>query len=606
MSAIGGILSLSGDNVKKSSLEVLCSSMNNRGSDTQNIWNNNCVGMVHKQLWTTLESQHEDQPLVDDFEDLVLTADARIDNRDEMLPLLNEYLKNKHIVTDADIILASYKEWNESCVDHLIGDFSFAIWDKKEEKLFCARDHLGIKPFNYIYTDEQFGFSSEINALILASGIEKKLNVSNAKSYIERYKIAPDATFFKQVKRLIPGHTLSLQRRKLIIQRYWFPELISINEFITLEDAAAKFHTLIEEATRVRLRNAYEVGCEVSGGLDSSTILTLALKHNPDVVPFASIYGDFDCDESEYIRAITEKLNVSPVISHSDQLDYKNSDSLTNYYVMANDWPGKCIVLDSIDEFRKAEQRNVRVMLTGHGGDQVSSGHPGRLTDYFRSGEFRRLYQEHKYVPFNKRIILSYFIYPFVPNWAKNKVKSLLGRRVSSNNFSYRLDLWMLNKKEIFHTRAQRGTLEWLYGDNNTFWMDINPYNVVAGCFDIEARHPFFDKRVVEFMLSLPQWLKNDGKKDKITLREAMKSYFPDIINKRKDKAEFTSILYHQLKEGLKEGKHCSVSFDSQTTVNLMKIQYNNKDDVNDIWKQICLSEWIKTNNLGTNHETKK
>ena len=606
MSAIGGIVSFSNDKVPIPSLERLCHSMKNRGSDTQNIWNCHGIGMVHKQLWTTAESQHENQPLADSSENFFLTADARIDNRDEIIPLLREHLKNKPIITDADIILSAYIEWQDQCVDYLIGDFSFAIWDKKEEKLFCARDHLGIKPFNYLHSDDGFYFSSEVNALIIASSIEKKINIKAAKSYIDNYKIAPDATFFKQVKRLVPGHTLSLQGRKLTIKRYWFPELIKINKSITLEDAVDKFHTLIEEATRVRLRSTYGVGCEISGGLDSSTILTLALKHKPDTVPFANTYGDYACDESKYIQAVTEQLNVTPIITRGDKLDYKNTDSLTNYYTMAHDWPGKCVILDSIEEFRKAKQHNVRVILTGQGGDHVSSGHPGRLTDYFRTCAFRRLYQEHKTESFNKRIILSYFIYPFVPHWIKNKVKSLLGKPVNRNNFSPNPFFSMLNKKEIEYSHAQRGTLDLLYGDNNTFWMDLNPYNTVAGCYDIEARHPFFDKRVVEFMLSLPQWLKNDGKNDKITLREAMKPYFPDIILKRKDKAEFTPILRHQLKQGLNnKGEHFSISFENKDIVKLNKSPYNDSD-VNDIWKRICLSEWIRFNKLGLNYEKNK
>lgn len=605
MSAIGGIVSLTGNNISKASLENMCLVMKNRGSDTQNIWNDNEVGMVHRQLWTTLESQHENQPLVATSQDLILTADARIDNRDELLPLLNNFFNNYSIITDADIILASYQEWQEHCVNYLIGDFSFAIWDTAAKKIFCARDHLGIKPFNYLHTKEGFYFSSEIKALFIASGQDKELNIANAQRHIEHYNIAPDATFLKQVKRLIPGHTLTLQGDKITIQRYWFPESIAINKSITLEEATTKFHTLINEATRVRLRSVYGIGCEISGGLDSSTILSLALKHT-DVIPFASTYESYPCDESEYIKAICKKLNVSPIITEGDKLDYKNTDNLTNFYGIASDWPGKCAFLECVDEFRKAEQHSVRVMLTGQGGDHVASGHPRRLTDYLRSGAIMRLYQEYKTYPFNKSTIISYFIAPFLPIWIKRRVKILLKKPDSASVSIPKPIFWSPKNELVQASHAQTGTLNWICGDNNIFWMDFNPYSTVGGHFDIESRHPFFDKRVVEFMLSLPQWLKNDGIQDKIVLREAMKHYFPESISKRNDKAEFTPIIKLQLQELLINNKHLSVIFNSKNDTIMKFIPYDNKSDVDEVWKQMCLSEWIRHNNLGVNNETKE
>ncbi len=596
---MGGIVTLDGNDVTVASLEKLCSAMKNRGSDTQNIWSGDGIGMVHKQLWTTLESKHENQPLIDDAAGLVLTADARIDNRDELLSLLGEHLNNRPIITDVDIILAAYKVWKECCVNYLIGDFSFAIWDKTEEKLFCARDHLGIKPFNYLESEKAFYFASEINALFISSGITKKLNILETQHFLESSKIARDATFFEQIKRLVPGHTLILQEGNVKIQRYWFPESILINKSISLEEAKSTFHSLIEEATRVRLRCAYGVGCEISGGLDSSTILSLAVKHKPDITAFASIYGDLVCDESEFIQAITEKLNVIPIITQADKLDYQDVDSLANYYKISPDWPGNLSFLENTDECRKAKKRDVRVILTGQGGDHVASGMPDRLTDYLRSGSFSRLFHEYKVNPFGLRTITSYFISPFLPLWVKKIARLLMGRPVNNPAFSPLAYCSSTNNKRNHVCYAQAKTLYYICGENNLQWMDINPHNATSGRFDIEFRHPFFDKRVVEFMLSLPSWLKTDGAKDKIVLREALKTYLPELIYKRDDKAEFTPIIELQLLASLRQQKYLSILLKGNSAI-VRAVRYNRKSSILGIWKDVCLAEWIKHNNFET------
>ena len=152
MSGICGIVRFDCELIKKEDIDKMLDAMKNRGNDTEGIWIDDNVGFGHKLLWTTPESLSENQPLISKDDNLVLTADVRIDNRGELFEKLNIDQKNTDIITDSDLILFSYQKWGEECAKYLRGDFAFIIWDKNYRKLFAARDHIGIKPFYYFMT----------------------------------------------------------------------------------------------------------------------------------------------------------------------------------------------------------------------------------------------------------------------------------------------------------------------------------------------------------------------------------------------------------------------------------------------------------------------
>src|SRR5690606_4902269 len=146
MGAIVGILRFDGVPVEAEQLASMLDAMPHRGSDNLSVWREGSVGVAQRMFWTTPESQTETLPLISDDGQLVLTADARIDNRDELFTALT-ITKPQGETADSELILAAYERWGESCVDHLLGDFAFALWDGRNKRIFCARDHFGAKPF---------------------------------------------------------------------------------------------------------------------------------------------------------------------------------------------------------------------------------------------------------------------------------------------------------------------------------------------------------------------------------------------------------------------------------------------------------------------------
>src|SRR6267142_1308347 len=165
MSAIVGFYGRDGQPVDRADLERMTASLAHRGPDAAGVWNNGPVGLGHRMLWTTPESLHEQLPLTSKSGDLVITADARIDNRDELITALGLAHWAHGEIPDSELILRAYEQWGEDSPKRLLGDFAFAIWDERRQTLFCARDHCGVKPFYYYQSARALLFASEIKAL---------------------------------------------------------------------------------------------------------------------------------------------------------------------------------------------------------------------------------------------------------------------------------------------------------------------------------------------------------------------------------------------------------------------------------------------------------
>src|SRR4028118_649697 len=164
MSAIAGIYYLDGRPVDCADLGRMVDTLAHRGPDGADVWCEESVGLGHRMLWTTPESLLEKLPLVDQTGNLVITADARIDNRDELIEVLGLTDHPAEKITDSQLILAAYERWGDRCPEYLLGDFAFAIWDRRQQQLFCARDHMGVKPFYYYHSDRLLVFASEIRS----------------------------------------------------------------------------------------------------------------------------------------------------------------------------------------------------------------------------------------------------------------------------------------------------------------------------------------------------------------------------------------------------------------------------------------------------------
>lgn len=376
MSAIVGTYWLDGRPSGDAALRRMLATMPHRGPDGCDVWHEGPVGLGHAMLHTTPESLHETLPLTNAAGTLAITADARIDNRAELIHQLrlNDVAGS---IPDSALILHAYERWGERCVEHLLGDFAFAIWDAGKRQLFCARDHFGVRQFYYYRSRTLFAFGTEIKALLSLPEVPETINERILAEFFTFKLVDTVDTVFEGIKRIPAGHAAVVSAEGFRQWKYWEPTPAKVDQHLSDEEYAREFLRLFTEAVSSRIRSVYPVGAELSGGLDSSFVACLAsdLLQEQRGLPLRTVSLVYDrfsgCDERAYIKKVVEAKNLEP------------------HFVSAEE-DGILGLMDEIYEFlddgrasgnhhlnwltaRGAGRAGVRVLLSGQDGDSVVS-----------------------------------------------------------------------------------------------------------------------------------------------------------------------------------------------------------------------------------------
>jgi asparagine synthase (glutamine-hydrolysing) len=519
-------------------------------------------------LWTTPESLHEKLPLTNKSGDLTITADARIDNRDELISTLNYNGRPRETITDSEIILAAYEKWGEKYPEKLLGDFSFAIYDKRKQIVYCARDPIGIKPFYYYFNGKTFRWSSEPKAIFEDKAIPKEPNLQLICLYLLNRFDEREETLYKDIYRLPPSHFMTLENGKLRKGQHWDIDPNHTIRYKTDEEYAEHFLTLFKDAVRVRLRSHGPVGALLSGGLDSSSIVCTAQMlyreksiSNNGFETFSIVFDRLPCNERQYIKEVVNKWNIKAnYIPYEQNLswvdferiyDYSDVSYFTTFFMIS-------------PAFKNANQKKIRIMLGGFGGDDLLAPDVNHLTDLIIQRRIRELMTQLRFdaalyscspyflflnycikplIPQPIKLMIKQFLKPFRRNWIPSYININFLKHI---NLIDRIKRQQKTKK--FPTYAQNHIYYTLYYGWNINW-GLDVIERLAAYLGIEIRHPFFDKRVVEFSFGLPEEQRWCGEWSKTVLREAMKKILPESLRKRKDKADFSSIVDQELKQ---------------------------------------------------------
>ena len=278
MSGIVAIFHRDGAPIERALLQSLVDFLAYRGPDARETWMGSSIGLGHTLLRTTRESFAERQPV--GFEGRYwITADARLDGRGELLAALD--LSRSDFgpsIPDSELILRAYAKWGAACVEHLRGDFSFAIWDEHTKQLFCARDQFGIKPFYYASVGSVVILSNTLDCIRRHPAVSGRLNDLAIADFLLFDMIRdPAATSFADIQRLPPAHTLVCGRDGISLRRYWvLPASAPIHHKRPME-CVEQFRELLDHAVADRLRTN-SVGILMSGGLDSPTVAASAQR----------------------------------------------------------------------------------------------------------------------------------------------------------------------------------------------------------------------------------------------------------------------------------------------------------------------------------------
>lgn len=584
MSAITGIFYRDGRSVSSEQITKMNNRLSHRGPDGSKVWVDGPVAFGHQMLHTTPESLKEELPFEDADSGLVITSDARIDNRDELAPLVG--LEDVEDIPDSLFILKSYQKWGEECPEKLLGDFAFAIWDKNNEKLFCARDHMGVKPFYYYLSDKFFFFATEIKALLTIPTVPYETNEQKIAFHLV-FITDKESTFYKDIHRLAPAHSLILNNNKHEIKKYWELDPEFQIEMDSDEEYINEFFDIFAEAVKCRLRSAFPLGYDLSGGLDSSSIVCMAKKIQEDnakphvnLKTFSFIFKDFpNADERYYIKKVVEKGGITSYLLNANEISplEQVENILWNIEEPFN-YPNVAVMWNLI---KKAPENNVRIVLTGEGGDSVISKGQNYFRDLAVTMQWKKLFREirdtsnnfnknkyflnQRYIEKNSRnksfynILVKQVFLPLIPDFLRKIVSPLYYKQ---KHIRMKPDTYFLNK-EFIESRGIDKSLEKrrlaskrakTSREFHHFILNT-PYNQevlelndrLTAAFSIEKRHPFYDKRLIEFCYAIPTEIKFQFGWDRYILRMAMENILPAEIQWRFSKQDYLPPLQKNL-----------------------------------------------------------
>ena len=515
-------------------------------------------------LRTTTESLEEHQPLTNEDESLVLVMDGRVDNWEDLRRELlgcGAVLRNR---SDAELVLRAYEIWGRDCLARIDGDFALVIWDARRQEAFCARDRMGAKPFNYQWNGRTLRFCSEIHSILASLDCPTLINEGMVSEFLSTEWYARDETLWVGVRRLVASHSLTVNNNDICVERYWRPNLAT--EYISYDDSdyVEHYRELFLECVRRASRSSSPLACEVSGGLDSSAIFSMA-HHLESVgkLPAPAVRGytltfcePSAADELEYAQSVAAHLGtvVEPVSATEKPLSWYLDWAWVN-----REFPPSptTVMLEGLR--KRSVQVGARVILSGVGGDEWTGGGAARYAEVASNGAWLQLLSMLKSDCLDLGTIVGCYraFRLTVPHLLPNPVismlrKSLLTNQVMGKSYNRRfltpnLRASLTEKAESFSKSIPKVSRP---GQMRLYLLLENAYLAwaseaserAAAAVGIEVRRPFRSRKFVEFAFATPDRLKHAGRYSKFLHRLAMQEALPRDVLQRTSKAEFSIV----------------------------------------------------------------
>lgn len=564
MSTICAVVNLNGEPVSPERLQKMIDASSFRLHDDVSTLCRDNFGLAFLGLRTTPESLNDKQPLVDSRGDLYLIADARIDNREDLIRILRpkDFLRDKH-PTDAQLILAAYEFWGDKCARELVGDFAFFVWDAKRRRAFAARDVIGIRQLHYARYGQTLVVATTVGGVRDALPSPATLNRAWLEEFARaRFGLSTCETVYNEIRRLPPAHFLNSDERTSSTHLYYVPGSSGPADIRSTAEWCEAFKALLDESLRQCLRSSTGVGILTSGGLDSSALACLAhaqalsRPETPQIKLFTNIFRETKgADEEEYFDLVAHRCSSFPagkLICDS----YWSFSCDTDRSAARRDEP--CVI--PTPEVLRAMCRNIRsegnrVAILGLGANEVL-GHPAHFApEVLWNVDLKNwLTQAHHYRRVNRLswggLLYQAYIRPLwsrLPETVKRQLRPLKperrrwltplaspGRRivcrVDNDFFAPRgLSEAVLAGYRLFRSGySQAVTLE---------------LDRVAASLGMELRYPYYNRNLVDFLMYIPHDLLTSGGIDRVLLRRSFVGILPEEIRVRLDKAHTGDLL---------------------------------------------------------------
>jgi asparagine synthase (glutamine-hydrolysing) len=559
MCGIVGFVTATGAAGAEDVLRRMADRIRHRGPDDSGFYTDDCVFLAHRRL-SIVDLAGGHQPMANESGSVRITYNGEIFNHTALRPDLERAGYRYATRSDTETIVHAYEEYGPNCVTQFRGMFAFALWDSRQNTLFCARDRLGIKPFYYYWDGRLFAFASEIKALFEHPAISAEFEESLLGEYLGFGHASGERTLFRNVRKLMPGHHLRVDLSdalpQLKIERYWdVPQPLENRQNVgcwSEADWVAETRRRLEETVRMRLMSDVPLGMFLSGGLDSSAMAALIQRMTDGPVKTYSVgYREAQFSELSYAAEVAAEIGTdhSEVVVGMDEF-FDTLPKLIWHEDEPIAWPSSV----PLYFMSKLASREVKVVLTGEGSDELFGGYeryrwnllnqkyarmygilPGPLRSWFRDalGTTRLLRASarrklcHTFAGRDSRIE-SLFLDNFYCAFSEADQARLLRRGAGSVYANY-MAYW--------DSRPDVPPLpRMLYADQKTYLVELlMKQDQMSMACSIESRVPFLDHHFVEFAMSIPDGLKIRGGTQKYVLKKAVEDLLPAaIIHRRK------------------------------------------------------------------------
>jgi len=543
MCGIFGVVNFSGDiNHTDQEIKNACSAIKHRGPDESGFYKEPGVVLCHRRL-SIIDIGGGKQPMSSEDGNVTISYNGEIYNFSDIRSELIQKGHQFKTESDTEVVLRAYIEYKEECFKYFNGMFAVAIWDKRNKTLILARDRMGKKPLYYMLDNNIVTFSSELKSIYALSKDNREIDYESLQDYFTFGYIPTPKTIYKNIFKLEPASYLIINEDSHNIYPYW-DLVFKTNNNIKFSDARSNTKKLLEQSVHDRLVSDVPFGAFLSGGIDSSVVVSIMQQYLDDPVKTFSIgfdvakYNELDdarlisnyigTDHTEFVLESSCTDIVSEFTKYYDE-PFGDSSSLPTYFVS------------------KLAKNEVKMVLTGDGGDEVFGGYK-RYSRHIINSKIKQ------YLPFGKTFesllsaipvslskkagrALNRALEEYPDNYLKEVAlssNSLAKQIINKNNQAY-------NSYDTFSKLFERQDSELnsiYYGDMRTYMLDdiLVKVDRMSMANSIELRSPFLDVNLLEYAATLPENFKTSMKMGKLILRNIAEDYVPKeiIYNKKK------------------------------------------------------------------------
>ncbi len=541
------------------SIRKMLSVIRHRGPDESGMYLGNNIGMGSVRL-SIIDIQAGQQPISDESENYWIVYNGEIFNYKELRTDIEKKGIRLKTQCDTEVVVQLYAMYGAKCLHQLNGQFSFCIWDKKNNEFFLARDRVGIRPLFYWNQHNSFAFCSEIKGLFTLGGIDRTISIESLAQVFTYWTTLSPNTPFENVYELPPGHCMTVNEQKIEIYKYWsvdFP--VKQNNYTSsLSNSTEEFNDLLKDAVRIRLRADVPVAAYLSGGLDSSVTTSLIKEINPEILNTFSIgFKEREFDETSYQQEAVKYFNTNHTAFEctSDEIaeQFLNTIWHTEFPVLRTS-PTPMLMLS-----KKVRERNIKVVITGEGADEFLAGY-----DIFKESKIRHFWAKEPNSKIRHKLLSR--LYPYLPMLKdSNSIasKMFFGYKLTDtgNPFYSHLLRWHNTSRiknffsdDIINNINKQNSGTTLYPqlpENFMSWGELarsqflestifmsgyllsSQGDRVAMANSVETRYPFLDYRVIEFCNQLPDNFKLNCLQEKFLLKKMSIGKIPSSITKR-------------------------------------------------------------------------